>query len=87
MGALFFSDDPDAVRLKIFCFRINERFLYEYDFHDRWQHQIRDETILTLEAHRAYPVCTGGKRACPPEVCGGPWRFMALGSTTLSFMK
>ena len=45
LGGLSFSDDPDAVRLRDFCFRINERFLYEYDFHDNWQHQIRVEAI------------------------------------------
>ena len=78
MGGLSFSDDPDAVRLKDFRLRINERFVYEYDFHDNWQHQIRVETILAHEPHRSYPVCTGGKRACPPEDCGGPLRFMAL---------
>ena len=29
-----------------FQFRINERFLYEYDFTDQWLHQIRIENIL-----------------------------------------
>jgi hypothetical protein len=78
MGGLSFSDAPENVRLKSFRFRIYYYFLYEYDFNDRWQHQIRVETILTHEPHRAYPVCTGGKRACPPEDYGGPLRFMAL---------
>ena len=32
LGGHTFSDDPDAVRLRDFRFRINERFLYEYDW-------------------------------------------------------
>ena len=63
LGGITFSDDPDTVQLKDFRFRINERFLCEYDFIDDWRHQIRVEAILAAEPHRAYPVCTGGKRA------------------------
>jgi hypothetical protein len=59
-------------------FRINERFLYEYDFNDQWRHQIRIENILDYDPRKDYPLCIGVKRACPPEDCGGPWRFMAL---------
>ncbi|MEA5569218.1 MULTISPECIES: IS1096 element passenger TnpR family protein [unclassified Anabaena] len=44
---------------------------------DNWQHQIRVEAILTPESNCFYPVCIDGKRACPPEDCGGPWEFMA----------
>jgi hypothetical protein len=78
IGGIWFSDDPDTVRLEDFHFRINERFLYEYDFTDNWQHQVRVEKILTQGPHRCYPVCIDGRRACPPEDCGGSWRFMAL---------
>ena len=78
MGGLSFSDDPETVRLKDFRFRINECFRYEYDFTDGWKHQIRVENILAHGGRRYYPVCTSGKRACPPEDCGGPLRFLAL---------
>ncbi|MER3494525.1 MAG: hypothetical protein C4323_21060 [Mastigocladus sp. ERB_26_2] len=44
---------------------------------DNWQHQIRVEAILTPKSNCFYPVCIDGKRACPPEDCGGPWEFMA----------
>jgi hypothetical protein len=36
------------------------------------------EQILPVEPTRHYPVCTGGRRAVPPEDCGGPWAFMEL---------
>jgi hypothetical protein len=78
MGGIRFSDDPDTVRLEDFHFRINERFLYEYDFTGNWQHQVRVEAILALEPKRRYPVCIDGRRACPPEDCGGSLRFPAL---------
>ena len=78
MGGLSFSDDPETVRLKDFRFRINECFRYEYDFTDGWKHLIRVENILAHGGRRDYPVCTGGKRACPPEDCSGPLRYLAL---------
>ncbi len=38
IGGIWFSNDPDAVKLKDFRFRINERFSYKYDFTDEWRH-------------------------------------------------
>jgi hypothetical protein len=78
IGGISFNDDPNTVRLKDLGLRINERFYYEYDFTDDWQHLIRVEATLAPEPHRHYPVCIDGRRACPPEDCGGPWRFMEL---------
>ena len=77
-GGVVFNQDPDEVRLGDFQFRINEWFLYEYDFTDQWRHQIRIENILEYDPRKDYPLCIGGHRACPPEGCGGPLRFMAL---------
>ncbi len=68
------------VPLHSFQFRQSERFLYEYDFGDRWEHEIRFEKTLPLDPKKTYPVCIGGKRAAPQEDCGGPWSFMALKS-------
>ena len=75
-GGLGFSRDARTVRLADFRFRPNERFLYEYDFGDGWQHEVRIERGLTLEVERTYPACVGGQRAAPPEDCGGPWAFL-----------
>jgi hypothetical protein len=33
-GGIWFSDDPDSVKLIDLGLRINERFFYEYDFTD-----------------------------------------------------
>jgi hypothetical protein len=45
-GGPGFSQDARQVRLGDFRFRPNERFLYEYDFGDRWQHEVRIERGL-----------------------------------------
>ena len=34
--------------------------------------------MLPLDPRRRYPVCIGGRRAVPPEDCGGPWAFLEL---------
>ena len=52
--------------------------MYEYDFIDGWQHDLRLERILPLDSRRHYPICIGGRRAAPPEDCGGPWAFLEL---------
>jgi Plasmid pRiA4b ORF-3-like protein len=47
------------------------KFLYTYDMGDSWEHEILVEKVLPVEAKVRYPVCLTGKRACPPEDCGG----------------
>lgn len=44
---------------------------YNYDFGDNWQHRVELEKILSAEAGVEYPRCLDGRRACPPEDCGG----------------
>jgi hypothetical protein len=66
------------VRLGDLQLRERGRFLYEYDFGDFWQHEIRVEKKLPLDPKKTYPVCIGGARSTPPEDCGGPWAFMEL---------
>jgi hypothetical protein len=78
MGGLSFSNDPATVRLKDFQFRLNERFLYHYDFIDDWQHQVRIEGLLSPDSQQKYSKCINGRRACPPEDCGGARTFMTL---------
>jgi hypothetical protein len=51
------------------------RLTYQYDFGDDWNHDIAVEKILPREEGKRYPACTAGKRACPPEDCGGPWGY------------
>jgi hypothetical protein len=55
-----------------------DKFLYEYDFGDSWEHEVLIEKRLPLEKAKHYPVCLTGKRACPPEDCGGIWGYVGL---------
>lgn len=53
-------------------------FGYLYDFGDMWQYEIKVEKKLASESGKNYPVCLAGKRACPPEDCGGDWGYAHL---------
>ncbi len=48
-----------------------DTLIYEYDFGDSWRHEIKVEKTLAADKNRRYPLCLAGKRACPPEDCGG----------------
>ena len=76
LDGITFRDDPRLIKLSDLGLRVKEKFLYEYDFIDQWRHVIRVEAILPSESDQRYPVFISGKRAAPPEDCGGPWAFM-----------
>jgi hypothetical protein len=46
MNGLGFDEDAEVVPLSRSRFRPTERFLYEYDFTDGWQVEIRVEKII-----------------------------------------
>ena len=56
----------------------NRSAVYTYDFGDNWEHKIQLEKILPREEGVTYPICIKGKRACPPEDCGGIWGYAEL---------
>jgi hypothetical protein len=41
-------------------------FLYEYDFGNSWEPELRIEKTLPREGGMCYRVCLPGKRGCPP---------------------
>lgn len=67
--------DYRTVRLNQIAPKVNVRFIYLYDFGDRWEHEIVVEKILPVEKDAHYPRCLDGQRACPPEDVGGIWGY------------
>lgn len=49
---------------------------HEYDFGDRWIHQVTLEKV-TARPRGQLPRCAAGARACPPEDSGGPFGYQA----------
>jgi hypothetical protein len=59
--------------------RAKDKIRYIYDFGDDWQHEILVEKVLERDpATSVLPLCTGGRRAAPPEDCGGIWGYAEL---------
>jgi Plasmid pRiA4b ORF-3-like protein len=70
--------DERKVRLNQLLARVGAKIVYTYDFGDGWEHGIVLEKGLPIDPNMAYPLCTGGRSACPPEDCGGIGGFYNL---------
>jgi hypothetical protein len=57
------------IKLKKHFTKEGIKLKYLYDFGDGWEHDVEFEGIVDKETWA--PVCVEGKRACPPEDCGG----------------
>ncbi len=73
-------DDMDVIpgwkqRIALWFKEENRIADYWYDFGDDWHHRVELEKILPKEEGVNYPICIKGRRACPPEDCGGIWGY------------
>jgi hypothetical protein len=70
--------DVDARHVPLAALHLHrgERFGYVYNFIDHWVCDLRLEAVLPLDSGCRYPICLGGKRAAPPEDCGGAWAYL-----------
>jgi hypothetical protein len=66
------------VKLGALVDRGARRFRYTYDFGDGWEHEIVVEKVEPLDPEQPYPSLVTGKRACPPEDCGGVYGYLRL---------
>ena len=71
-------EDETKYKLSQLLKKEKDSFIYEYDFGDSWEHKILLEKILPDDGKTVLPVCIKGKRACPPEDCGGIWGYEEL---------
>jgi Plasmid pRiA4b ORF-3-like protein/Domain of unknown function (DUF1841) len=69
--------DEDKARLRDLAARPGTRLRYTYDFGDSWEHDVRVEDILPSDG-LPHAVCLTGRRAGPPEDCGGVWGYAEL---------
>lgn len=53
----------------------NSTATYVYDYGGNWEHVIKFKKILPRDNETKYPRCIDGKRACPPEDCGGVYGY------------
>ena len=59
------------IRLDQVIAKAGQRLFYEYDFGDAWHHTIKLEKVEPWTEDAPDAVCVAGRRACPPEDCGG----------------
>lgn len=64
------------IRLDQVVAKEGDWFRYDYDFGDGWTHKLKVEAVLD---HTPSGInCVAGRRACPPEDCGGVWGYAEL---------
>jgi hypothetical protein len=68
-------EDEKKYKLSQLLKKEKDSLIYEYDFGDSWKHKIVLEKILPDDGSVKVPTCIKGKRACPPEDCGGIWGY------------
>jgi Plasmid pRiA4b ORF-3-like protein len=71
-------ENERTVQLSNLLGKVGPKAIYTYDLGDTWEHGVVLEKRLSADPNTAYPVCTGGQLACPPEDCGGVGGFYDL---------
>lgn len=74
------SDDLDEneYRLIEVLDTVGGKLRWDYDFGDGWEHDVVVEKITDADPGVEYPLCLAGRRACPPDDCGGPPGYAEL---------
>jgi hypothetical protein len=72
------AEDESRARLVQILPKVGAKLEYLYDMGDSWEHHIVLEKILEPNPSISYPCCIAGRRACPPEDCGGVWGYADL---------
>jgi len=66
------TKDADEYELSDLLKSPQDKCVYRYDFGDGWEHELLLEKVVRSAANESlFAQCLHGKRACPPEDCGG----------------
>lgn len=69
------AEDERKVKLCELAPAVKSKFIYEYDFGDGWEHEIKVVKVGPPVEGVNYPVCLAGELACPPDDSGGIWGY------------
>jgi len=72
------AEDESKMKLCEMAPAVKNKFIYEYDFGDGWDHEIKVVKVGPPVEGANYPVCLAGELACPPEDCGGVWGYYEM---------
>ena len=71
--------DAKSIKISKLLNKEKDKLDYTYDYGDGWEHKITLEKIIdVININQKLPTCIKGKRACPPEDCGGSWGYETL---------
>ncbi len=70
--------DEAKVRINQLLTKEKDKLLYVYDFGDDWLHTVLLEKIISDTPAPVSPLCLAGKRACPPDDCGGIYGYYEM---------
>jgi hypothetical protein len=70
------EDDQQVILADVL--KANGRMTYCHDFGDNWEFEVLVEAILPAGEDTIYPRVPAGRRAAPPEDCGGVWAYEEL---------
>ncbi|SON52339.1 plasmid pRiA4b ORF-3 family protein [Vibrio tapetis] len=65
------AEDESQTALVEVMAKKGDKLQYTYDFGDNWEHTITLEKVRPVADLVESDFCLAGKRACPPENCGG----------------
>ena len=72
------ADNERKVTLQQIAAAEGTHIIYWYDFGDDWIHDLTVTSVSPSDDASDALKCLMGRGACPPEDCGGPWRYQEL---------
>lgn len=70
--------DVKMVLLEDLFSKTGTKASYLYDFGDGWKHQLELIEISNEPHNELLPAFISGQNACPPEDCGGVYRYLEI---------